>query len=111
MPRVTLRRAWNPGTAMYVAGDVVDVDDETAEWLERSGALAAPKAAKKTREPEAPTGQPQDVAPKQQAPAPAKEAPARPARTAPVDTWRAYAEAQGINPKGLSKAELIAATT
>ena len=109
MPKVTLRRAWNPGTAMYVAGDVVDVDDETAAWLERSGALAAPKSAKETQEPEAPDepeapeDPPQDAAPKQQAPA-------RPARTAPLDTWRAYAEAQGIDPKGLTKAEIIAAT-
>lgn len=47
-------------------------------------------------------------------PASAPEAPAktseRPRKTAPVTTWRAYAEDLGIDPKGLSKAEIIAAT-
>ena len=47
-------------------------------------------------------------------PASAPEAPAktseRPRKTAPVATWRAYADALGIDPKGLTKAEIIAAT-
>lgn len=47
-------------------------------------------------------------------PAPAPEAPAeapkRPRKAAPVATWRAYADALGIDPKGLTKAEIIAAT-
>ncbi|WP_368921520.1 hypothetical protein [Corynebacterium striatum] len=34
----------------------------------------------------------------------------RPAKTAPVDTWRKYAESQGTPTKGLSKQEIIAAT-
>ena len=34
----------------------------------------------------------------------------RPRRTAPVATWRAFATTLGIDPKGLTKAEIIAAT-
>ena len=34
----------------------------------------------------------------------------RPAKTAPVDTWRKYAESLGVEVKGLSKQEIIAAT-
>ena len=34
----------------------------------------------------------------------------RPAKTAPVDAWRKYAESLGVEVKGLSKQEIIAAT-
>jgi hypothetical protein len=35
--------------------------------------------------------------------------PEKPKRTAPVEAWRTYAEAQGLDIKGLSKKDIIAA--
>jgi pyrroloquinoline quinone (PQQ) biosynthesis protein C len=53
------------------------------------------------------------VEPKHAAPEPASDVEPevkRPARAASVDMWRSYAVALGIDPKGLSKQEIIAAT-
>lgn len=106
MPKVTLAKHWAPGADVLAPGAVVDVDDATAKWLERCGAVAHDLPAKADKPtPDKPTPQPK--------PEPV-EKPAgglkRPPKTAPVDKWRKYAESQGIIPKGLSKKELIAAT-
>lgn len=99
MTTITLAIQWRG----HQPGDTITVDEPTAEWLQRTGATA----------PE-PVPEPELDTPDDPDPAPAPEAPAktskRPARTAPVATWRAYAEAHGIDPKGLTKAEIIAAT-
>lgn len=108
MPRVTLARAWNPGEEHYVPGDEVDVDDDVASWLTRTGAVARParQRPKGAEEPaetgaDSPAGEPDE---------PAETAAKRPARTASLDTWKAFAEKQGIQTKGMSKQDIIAAT-
>lgn len=109
MPRVTLARAWNPGEERYVPGDEVDVDDDVAAWLTRTGAVARPTRKRKA----APAAGDESAAE-----APAAESSSeddgdedkRPARTASLDTWKAFAEKQGIQTKGMSKQDIIAAT-
>ena len=103
MPKVTLAKSVRlPGDRLRRVGEIVDVSDEVHERFSPLGVFvsddpapvqvkAAAPVDERVSEPDAPMVK-------------------RPARTAPVDTWRAYAEAQGIDPKGLSKAELIAAT-
>lgn len=111
MTTVTLNIQWRG----HQPGDTITVDEPTAEWLRRTGATA-PDASIKTAPATAPepVPEPEHDTPDDPDPAPAPEAPAktskRPARTAPVATWRAYAEAHGIDPKGLTKAEIIAVT-
>ncbi|QGS33964.1 hypothetical protein FOB82_02390 [Corynebacterium xerosis] len=109
MTTITLNIQWRG----HQPGDTITVDEPTAEWLRRTGATASDSSLET-----APATAPELDTPDDPDPAPAPEAPAeapaktwkRPARTAPVATWRAYAEAQGIDPKGLTKAEIIAAT-
>lgn len=111
MTTITLNIQWRG----HQPGDTVDVDEATAEWLRRTGATAsdssletAPATAPEpVPEPELDTPDDPDPAP---APAAHAKTSKRPARTAPVATWRAYAEAHGIDPKGLTKAEIIAVT-
>lgn len=112
MPKVTLSRFWNPGENRFVPGDVVDVDAETAEWLESTGALATVKLAVKSKpvKPADDDAVDEQVDPDADEPGEDDDSAARPARTAPIDTWREYAESLGIATKGLSKQELIAAT-
>ena len=114
MITITLSIEWRG----HQPGDTITVDEPTAEWLRRTGATA-PDPSLETAPATAPEPVPELDTPELDTPddpdpAPAPEAPAktskRPARTAPVATWRAYAEAHGIDPKGLTKAELIAAT-
>lgn len=107
MPKVTLARHWNPGTAMHLPGEVVDVDEATADWLARTGALAPEQAAPKRAAAEKKPAQPAEVETPEEDPSEA-EVVKRPARTAPVEEWRKYAAAQGYDVKGLSKQELIA---
>ena len=107
MPKVTLARHWNPGTAMHVPGEVVDVDEETAGWLARTGALVTEQAAPKRPAAQKKPAQPSKVETPEEDPGEA-EVVKRPARTAPIGEWRKYAAAQGYDVKGLSKQELIA---
>ena len=117
MPKVTLARHWNPGTAMHVPGEVVDVDEETAGWLARTGALVTEQAAPKRPAAQKKPAQPSKVETPEEDPGEAEtpeedpgeaEVVKRPARTAPIGEWRKYAAAQGYDVKGLSKQELIA---
>lgn len=105
MRRVMLARSWNPGTARYLPGDTVEVEEQTAVWLESCGALVTARTdpaprARVTPEPEQPDPDPV---------VPVESGPVKPRRAAPVDDWRAYAAAQGMDVKGLSKKEIIAA--
>lgn len=105
MVKVTLAKHWSPENELYSPGDVVEVDDETAQWLDSCGAVshAPDKAEKKPakRKPvEATTTEDK----------PTKDNVPRPAKAASLDEWRKYAEAQGIVTKGLSKKDIIAAT-
>ena len=93
------------GLRLRRRGDELTVDAETEAWLRKHGLAGEPKAEEKAAEPK---------------PEPAKEEPAepaekpsraqKPAKAAPVDEWRAYAKSAGVDPAGLSKAEIIAAT-
>jgi hypothetical protein len=105
MRRVTLARAWNPGTGVLLRGSSVEVEDAMAEWLEAQGALASEVVSK-------PSGPVVTRAAKPK-PAPVEkvvEGPSAPKRTESLDVWRAYAVKKGIDPKGLTKKEIIAAT-
>lgn len=103
MPKVTLAKSIRlPGDRLRRVGEVVDVSDEVHERFAPLGVFFSGDPAPVPVKPEAPVDE--------RAPESEATVVKRPARTAPVDTWRAYAESQGIDPKGLSKAELIAAT-
>lgn len=103
MPKVTLAKSIRlPGDRLRRVGEVVDVSDEVHERFSPLGVFASDDPAPVPVKAAAPADE--------RAAEPDAPRVKRPARTAPVDTWRAYAEAQGIDPKGLSKAELIAAT-
>lgn len=106
MPEVTLSKHWSPENVIYPPGSVVSVDDETARWLESCGALRRPGDVKPARvEPEvkpAPESEPEpEHKPKVK----------RPAKTAPTSEWEAFLKSQGVNPKGMKKAEMIAAVS
>ena len=104
MRRVTLAKSIRfPGDRLRLAGEVVEVDDGVfAEFVGRgvfvTGAPKPSKPVERQREPEA------DAEPE-----PAGDAPQRPRKAAALDAWRAYATAKGVDPKGMTKAELIAA--
>ena len=106
MVKVTLAKYWSPEDVVHPPGTVVEVDDETAQWLKSCGALvdsSAKSAVKPVAKPK-PEAEPE---PKAAEPAGSVE---RPARAASIDDWRKYAESLGIVTKGLSKKDIIAAT-
>lgn len=104
MRKVTLAKSIRfPGDRLRLAGEVVEVDDGVfAEFVGRgvfvTGAPKPSKPVERQREPEA-----------EAEPEPAVGAPKRPRKAAALDAWRAYATAKGVDPKGMTKAELIAA--
>ena len=104
MRRVTLAKSIRfPGDRLRLAGEVVEVDDGVfAEFVGRgvfvTGAPKPSKPVERQREPEGSAE-----------PEPAGDAPQRPRKAASLDAWRAYATAKGVDPKGMTKAELIAA--
>lgn len=106
MRRVTLAKSIRfPGDRLRLAGEVVEVDDGVfAEFVGRgvfgTGAPKPSKPVERQREPEAEADAVQE---------PAGSAPQRPRKAAALDAWRAYATAKGVDPKGMTKAELIAA--
>lgn len=108
MVKVTLSKYWSPEDVIHPPGSVVEVDEETAQWLKACGALVDPSAKTAVKKPVA--------KPKEPAPEPEAEPKAsageveRPARAASIDDWRKYAESLGIVTKGLSKKDIIAAT-
>lgn len=109
MVKVTLSKYWSPEDVVHPPGTVVEVDDETAQWLKSCGALvdqSAKPAAKKAETKPKPTPEPEPE-PKTVESAGEVE---RPARAASIDDWRKYAESLGIVTKGLSKKDIIAAT-
>lgn len=97
----------------FVEGDIVEDDSPWAERLVRIGA-AVQIDELETAEPDedAENADAKDTDESEDEPVegePAGEV-ERPAKTAPVDTWRKYAESLGVEVKGLSKQEIIAAT-
>ncbi|WP_049171420.1 hypothetical protein [Corynebacterium sp. 239_CJEI] len=106
MRKVTLAKSIRfPGDRLRLAGEVVEVDDGVfAEFVGRgvfvTGAPKPSEPVERQREPEADA---------EAVPEPAGGAPQRPRKAAALDAWRAYATAKGVDPKGMTKAELIAA--
>ena len=85
------------GLRLRRRGDELTVDAETEAWLRTHGLAGEPEAEEKAEE---------EAAEPVEKPARAQ----KPAKAAPVDEWRAYAKSAGVDPAGLSKAEIIAAT-
>ena len=106
MRKVTLAKSIRfPGDRLRLAGEVVEVDDDVfAEFVGRgvfvTGTSKPSEPVERQREPEADA---------EAVPEPAGGAPQRPRKAAALDAWRAYATAKGVDPKGMTKAELIAA--
>lgn len=104
MRKVTLAKSIRfPGDRLRLAGEGVEVDDGVfAEFVGRgvfvTGAPKPSEPVERKREPEVEAVQ-----------EPAGGAPQRPRKAAALDAWRAYATAKGVDPKGMTKAELIAA--
>lgn len=104
--RVTLAKAIRlPGQPLRARGAVIDVDEATAERLRARGVLvdetAAPEPAPVKVDPPVKDEKPEGVDGVEQA--------AKPAKSAKIELWQDYARANGLDPKGLSKQELIAA--
>lgn len=93
------------GLRLRRRGDELTVDAETEAWLRKHGLAGEPEAEEKAAEPK-----PEPVEEKPSEPAEKPVRAQKPAKAAPVDEWRAYAKASGVDPAGLSKAEIIAAT-
>lgn len=104
MRRVTLAKSIRfPGDRLRLAGEVVEVDDGVFAEFVGCGVFVtgAPKPSKPVERQREPEGSAE--------PEPAGDAPQRPRKAAALDAWRAYATAKGVDPKGMTKAELIAA--
>ena len=93
------------GLRLRRRGDELTVDAETESWLRKHG-LAGESEAKKA----APKPAPVEEAVAEPEPVEKPVRTQKPAKAAPVDEWRAYAKSAGVDPAGLSKAEIIAAT-
>lgn len=109
MVKVTLAKYWSPEDVVHPPGSVVEVDEETAHWLEACGALVDPSAKTAVKKPELKPKPTPEAKPEPKADGPAGSV-ERPARAASIDDWRKYAESLGIVTKGLSKKDIIAAT-
>ncbi|OUJ22334.1 hypothetical protein [Corynebacterium kefirresidentii] len=106
MVKVTLAKHWSPEDKLYSPGSVVEVDDDTAQWLKSCGALVDASAKSAVKPVEKHKAESKSV----EKPEAATVEVERPARAALIDDWRKYAESLGIVTKGLSKKDLIAAT-
>ena len=105
MVRVTLAKGCRlPGHPVRPAGFTMDVMDEVFAEFEPRGFFVGETEDEPTP---APATEPVDD---EFADAEPADEVKRPAKTAPVDMWRKYAESLGVEVKGLSKQEIIAAT-
>ena len=105
MRRVTLARAWNPGTGVLLRVPRLRLGTiwrsgwrRRALWLPRSCLSLPAPVVTRTAKPKPATEEK------------AAEVPSAPKRTASLDVWRESAKKKGIDPKGLTKKEIIAAT-
>lgn len=95
----------SPIRPLCMAGSEVDVDEATYGRLVELGAVVVESETTPESEPEV------EPAPEPESEPEVEPAPvvSRPAKSAPEDKWRAYAESLGLDVKGLKKAEIIAA--
>lgn len=108
MPKIVLAKAARvplDGPIRW-PGYSADVDDATFDVLSERGVLADedPAPAPVTIDVE------EQSAPVEEQSAPVEDAPKRPKQAANLETWQGYARALGIDTKGMSKQEIIAAT-
>lgn len=100
------RQRTTDGTVVHRAGAMVDVDDATAAWLMKSGAAIDPDAEP---EPAPAVQEPATDAPTADDDAPG-DLPPRPLNAANKAAWEDYYRAvKKSDPKGMDKAEIIAA--
>lgn len=105
MVRVTLAKGCRlPGHPVRPAGYTMDVSQDIFDEFEPRGFFVGETEAEPAS---APATEMVDDESADDEPA---EDVKRPAKTAPVDAWRKYAESLGVEVKGLSKQEIIAAT-
>lgn len=111
----------SPIRPLCLAGSVVEVDEATYGRLVELGAVeveadveAAPDSEPVAEVESEATPEPEPEVEAAPEPEPEVEpAPvvSRPAKSAPEDKWRAYAESLGLDVKGLKKPEIIAAVS
>lgn len=100
-----------PGGRKLPPGTALEGDD--LEHARLRGALTASVPEPARVEPEVKAApEPEPVAESKAKPA-SDEKPKvkRPAKTAPTSEWEAFLKSQGVNPKGMKKAEMIAAVS
>lgn len=88
------------------AGESLEVADEDFERFYRLGAVVKEGDAPAVKQKAEPAPEPAS----EKAPAVPVGEVERPAKAASLARWREYAESVGVETKGMSKAELIAAT-
>lgn len=110
---LTARVSWpsveDGRTVWYRPGDQIPEDHPKREWLIRRGiAVDGDITPDRPAKPAAPKVEstPNPGVDEE----PVESGPVKPKRAASVDAWRTYAEAQGVDVKGMSKQEIIAAT-
>lgn len=92
----------------YTPGDEIPDDHPKREWLLHSGiAVATSEVAEVVDDAEPETSQETPAVEPEPAP---EGGPARPKQAASTEDWRDYGESMGVNTKGLSKQQIIAAT-
>lgn len=107
MPKVELAvGARLPGYPLRPAGYVMEVDEETYREFNARGFFVDPAAVPVESEPEETV----EAEPVEAEPVDEKPTVERPKNAANLKVWQEYAKTQGIDPKGLSKREIIAAT-
>lgn len=113
-----LRKHWRPvvggRVVRYVPGDELSEGHPKRDWLVRHGiAVEAGDSAPHLGDPVEPDEAPEDAqeaaqdgpeADVQDADAPEAK---RPPKVAKLEMWQSYAKTQGVNPKGLTKDEII----
>lgn len=99
----------SPIRPLCMAGSVIDVDEATYGRLVELGAVVVESEPEVEEAPEA-VSEPEPVVESEVEGAPEPEAGVvrKPAKSAPEDKWRAYAESLGLDVKGLKKPEIIA---
>ena len=113
MPKIVLAKAAQVPLKGPIRwpGYTAEVDDATFDALSARGVLEVAPEPEPDPEPDDPSEPEPD--PEADAPDEVDEAPEgveRPKKVANLDTWQSYARSLGIDPKGMTKAEIIAAT-
>ena len=101
-----------PGRGLLFPGAVFEPTPEEREVIERVGAAGVVPEAEPSPAEDAEPSPAEDAepSPAEDDEEPVEEAPDRPKQAENLETWQTYARALGIDTKGMSKQEIIAAT-